>query len=101
MLLCRREAVKSAAWEVRSQDLNLKKLAGERHNRWSLRLNWTQLFQSLGSKQRNAGNLTTVDSIMIPNLKGLDEALSGGAWPSTARAVRCRVKSRNERDPRY
>ena len=42
LLQCRREAVKSTAWEVRSQDWNLKELAGEHHNAWSLRFNWIQ-----------------------------------------------------------
>ena len=37
---------------------------------------------------------------MKASLKGLPDALSGGAWPSSARAVRCPVKSGNERDPR-
>ena len=37
---------------------------------------------------------------MMVSLKGLPEALRGIAWPSSARAVRCPVKSGNERDPR-
>ena len=32
--------------------------------------------------------------------KTLPDKLRGGAWPSPARAVRCPVKSGNERDPR-
>ena len=36
---------------------------------------------------------------MIASLMGLLDALRGGAWPSSARAVRCPVKSGNERDP--
>lgn len=42
LLQCRREAVKCATWGVRSQDLNLKELAGEHHKGWMLRFNWTQ-----------------------------------------------------------
>ena len=36
---------------------------------------------------------------MRAKLMTLPDALRGGAWPSPARAVRCLVKSRNERDP--
>ncbi len=32
-------------------------------------------------------------------LKGIPEEPRGGAWPASARAVRCPVKSGNERDP--
>ncbi len=32
------------------------------------------------------------------SLKGLSDELRGSAWPSSARAVRCPVKSGNERD---
>lgn len=35
---------------------------------------------------------------MKVRLKTLPDALRGGAWPSSARAVRCPVKSGNERD---
>ena len=35
---------------------------------------------------------------MKVSLKGLLDKLRGGAWPSSARAVRCPVKSGNERD---
>ncbi len=37
---------------------------------------------------------------MKARLMVLPNALRGGAWPSSARAVRCSVKSENERDPR-
>ncbi len=33
--------------------------------------------------------------------KGLLDALRAGAWPPSARAVRCPVKSGNERDPYF
>ncbi len=36
---------------------------------------------------------------MKVSLKGLPDALRRGAWPSSARAARCPVKSGNERDP--
>ncbi len=38
---------------------------------------------------------------MMASLKGLPDTLRGGAWPTSARAVRCPVKSGNERDPRF
>ena len=36
---------------------------------------------------------------MKVSLKGLPDALRGIAWPTSARVVRCAVKSVNERDP--
>ncbi len=38
---------------------------------------------------------------MKVNLNGLLDALRDGAWPPSARAVRCSVKSDNERDLRF
>ncbi len=35
---------------------------------------------------------------MKVSLKGLPDTLRGGAWPSSACAVRCPVKSGNKRD---
>ena len=37
---------------------------------------------------------------MKARLKVLLDELRGGAWPSPVRAVRCPVKSGNDRDPR-
>ena len=45
-------------------------------------------------------NLTSGDSRMKVRLKVLPDTLRGGAWPSSVRAVRCRLKCRNEQDPR-
>ncbi len=47
----------------------------------------------------NAGKLTRVVYPTPVMLKTLLKGSQGGAWPSTARAVRCPVKSGNERDP--
>ncbi len=47
----------------------------------------------------NAGNLTGGDSRMKVRLKTLPDELRGGAWPSSARAVRHPVNSGNGRDP--
>ena len=47
----------------------------------------------------NARNLTREDSRMRVTLKGLPDKLRSAAWPSSVRAVKCRVKSRNEQDP--
>ncbi len=38
------------------------------------------------------------DGRMILRLKALEDEPRGGAWPSSARAARCPVKSGNERD---
>ncbi len=45
-------------------------------------------------------NLTSGDSRMKVRLMVLPNKLRGGAWPSSVRAVRCRLKCRNEQDPR-
>ncbi len=54
--------MKRATWEVRPQGWNLKELAGEHYNGWSLRFNWI-----------NAGNLTGTDSDMKARLKTLPD----------------------------
>ncbi len=46
----------------------------------------------------NAGNLTRGDGRMKDSLKGFPDEPRGAAWPASARAVRCPVKSGNERD---
>ncbi len=84
---CRSEGIKLAAWEVRSQDWNLKELAGEHYKG-----------AACGLIQLNAENFTRSDGRMKVSLKGLPNEPRGSAWPSSARAVRCPVKSGNERD---
>ena len=44
-------------------------------------------------------NLTSGDCRMKVSLEGLPDTQRSAAWPSSVRAVRCRVKSRNEQDP--
>ena len=53
-----------------------------------------------GSIGLNAGKLTSRDGSMKLRLKILANKPRGVAWPASARAVRCHVKSCNERDRR-
>lgn len=46
----------------------------------------------------NTENLTRGDGRMTVSLKSLPDEPRGGAWPSSARAMKCPVKSGNERD---
>ena len=48
----------------------------------------------------NTRNLTSGDSRMKVSLMGLPDTLRSAAWPSSVRAVRCRVKSRKLLDDR-
>jgi len=48
---------------------------------------------SCGLIRLNARNLTRGESRMKVRLMVLPNALSGGAWPSSVRVVRCPVKS--------
>ena len=85
-----RETVKLATWGVRSQEWNSKELTGVRTSggacgliRWYARnLTWARMIQDMWWKSFS--------------LRGLYQ---GAAWLSSARAVRCWVKSRNERNP--
>ena len=45
-----------------------------------------------------AGNLTRSDGRMKVRLKVLPDKPRDGAWPPSARAVKCPVKSGNEQD---
>ena len=62
--------------------MKLKGIDGDPHKRWSM---W---FKNL--------DIPVTDSEMSPFF-GTPE--TGGAWLSSARVVRCWVKSRNERNP--
>ncbi|OIO20831.1 hypothetical protein AUJ17_05825 [Candidatus Micrarchaeota archaeon CG1_02_47_40] len=48
-------SLKSATWGVRSQDLNLKELAGEHHKGWKLRFNWIQRREYYQKRRQNDG----------------------------------------------
>src|SRR5580704_1472349 len=73
--------------------LKLKGIDGGPHKRWSMWFNSTQRaepYQPLTSRSR------------IPETESFSSAgpETGAAWLSSARVVRCWVKSRNERNPR-
>src|SRR5687767_9179137 len=77
--------------------LKLKGIDGGSHKRWSMWLNSRQreepylgltCAKAVRSRTRKRGR--TVSS---------PELITGAAWLSSARVVRCRVKSHNERNP--
>ncbi len=71
--------------------VKLKGIDGGPHKRWSM---W---FNSMVREEPYLGLTCTV----IPGRSGSPamEPCTGAAWLSSARAVRCWVKSRNERNP--
>ncbi len=71
--------------------LKLKGIDGDPHKRWSMWFN---------SKQREEPYqiLTSFDNSRDRAFPFGDK-VTGGAWLSSARVVRCWVKSRNERNP--
>ena len=89
---CRREPDKHTTWGVRSQGWNSKELTGARTSGGSC-----------GLIRCNAKNLTRARSVRSKKWKhgwGVKSpAYRGAAWLSSARVVRCWVKSRNERNP--
>ena len=73
--------------------MKLKGIDGDPHKRWSMWFNSTQReepYQRLTSQEVNR-------DVFVPLRRNL---VTGGAWLSSARVVRCWVKSRNERNPR-
>ncbi len=70
--------------------MKLKGIDGGPHKRWSMWFNsMIREEPYLGYNARdNPGDRAF-----------LRDAVQGAAWPSSARAVRCWVKSRNERNP--
>jgi len=95
---CCSVGLKSAAWGVRSQDLNLKELAGEHHKPW-INQKWDFLLYIFGSISYgligyNAGNITRGDGRMTARLKVLLDKPRGIAWPSSARGVNTKLTQR-------
>ena len=71
--------------------MKLKGIDGDPHKRWSMWFN---------SKQREEPYQVLTSCDAHRNMCFLRDAETGGAWLSSARVVRCWVKSRNERNPR-
>ena len=70
--------------------MKLKGIDGGPHKRWSMWFNSTQ-------REEPYQDLTSSDAYRnICSLRGRE---TGGAWLSSARVVRCLVKSSNERNP--
>ena len=70
--------------------LKLKGIDGGPHKRWSM---W---FNSMLSEEPYQGSILLDGGGNTTSLRGWQD---GAAWLSSARAVRCWVKSRNERNP--
>ena len=70
--------------------MKLKGIDGDPHKRWSMWFN---------SKQREEPYQVLTPCDDAGNSIFLRDAETGGAWLSSARVVRCWVKSRNERNP--
>ena len=73
--------------------LKLKGIDGGPHKRWSMWFNSTQ------REEPYLGLTYTGNSRETEGL--LRDPCTGAAWLSSARVVRCWVKSRNERNPRF
>ena len=70
--------------------MKLKGIDGGPHKRWSM---W---FNSMIREEPYLGSNARA---ILWKQKFLRDAKQGAAWLSSARAVRCWVKSRNERNP--
>ena len=73
-----------------SASLKLKGIGGGPHKRWSIWLN---------SMQREEPYPGLTCSCKLPKRSRFRRCYTGGAWLSSARVVKCWVKSRNERNP--
>ncbi len=73
--------------------VKLKGIDGGLHKRWSM---W---FNSMQREEPYQG-LTPV-RISLKEESAVWNVYTGGAWLSSARVVRCWVKSRNERNPYF
>ena len=90
-LQCRSQRVKYPAWGVRTQVWNSKELTGTRTSGGTC-----------GLIRSNAKNLTRAWHLRNPDESrecSSESLKTGGARLSSARVVRCWVKSRNERNP--
>ena len=70
--------------------LKLKGIGGGPHKRWSIWLN---------SMQREEPYPGLTCNCKLPKRSRFRRCYTGGAWLSSARVVKCWVKSRNERNP--
>ena len=75
--------------------VKLKGIDGSPHKRWIMRFNSMQHEEPYQGLTCHEGERKL--SVLTP--RGLN-VNTGGAWLSSARVVRCCVKSRNERNPR-
>src|SRR5881227_3136705 len=72
--------------------LKLKGIDGGPHKRWSMWFNSTQRAEPYLGLTCTGNSVETRSPLRSP--------CTGAAWLSSARVVRCWVKSRNERNPR-
>ena len=54
---CRSEGIKLTTWEVRSQDWNLKELAGAHYKEWSVRFNRILPLKSYQKRRQDEGQI--------------------------------------------
>jgi len=73
--------------------VKLKGIDGDPHNRWIMRFNSMQ-------REEPYQDLTYQESFGDERVNCKINLVTGGAWLSSARALRCMVKSHNERNPR-
>src|SRR3712207_8827049 len=72
--------------------MKLKGIDGDPHKRWSMWFNSTQ-------REEPYQRLTSYEWSRDAPVPFRGNVVTGGAWLSSARVVRCWVKSRNERNP--
>ena len=72
--------------------MKLKGIDGSPHKQWSMWFNSTQ-------REKPYRDLTSAERPITRSVPLRGNRKTGGAWLSSARVVRCWVKSRNERNP--
>ena len=72
--------------------MKLKGIDGSPHKQWSMWFNSTQ-------REKPYQGLTSREVGVMADVLLRKNSVTGGAWLSSARVVRCWVKSRNERNP--